>query len=122
MHWATTLFPFIPPHVIVLAFALVLIWFLFRWGDALFVGYALWVFWQGHRDQAICYFLIAMWIGWVKAGGNTSRETRCRCLLCFVGDPLLFGFACGCGVRQPFADGFAEDDDRLVPVECAVWT
>lgn len=76
MHWFTDLFPFIPPHVAVLAFALLFIWFLFRWGDCLFAGYALWTFWQGHWDQAILYFLIAMWIGGVKAGVLLLERAR----------------------------------------------
>lgn len=62
-----SLFPFIPPHVFVLAYALVLIWVVFRWGPIIFMGYALWNFWFQHLDLTIYYFIAAMFVGWVKA-------------------------------------------------------
>lgn len=46
LHWATTLLPFVPPHVLVLAYALVILWVLFRWGPLIFMGYPLWYFWH----------------------------------------------------------------------------
>lgn len=62
MHWVTDLFPFIPQRVLVLAFAFLLIWFLFKWGDYLFFTVAQWAFWHQQLTETIWYFLIAMWM------------------------------------------------------------
>ena len=67
MVWLTSLFPFIPPHMLMLVCGLVVLWVLFRWGDAIFTVAALWMFWQQQYVDAVCYFIIAMFFAWAKA-------------------------------------------------------
>jgi hypothetical protein len=68
MRWFTDLFPFVPPQVLALAYALVILWILVRWGDVIFISYALWLFWHQHAVDAVCYVLVAFFFGAMKAG------------------------------------------------------
>jgi hypothetical protein len=63
---ATSVFPFIPPHVFMLAAVLVVLWVLFRWGPLIFLGFALWYFW--HQELAVTVYCViaACLIEWVK--------------------------------------------------------
>lgn len=67
MSWFASLFAFVPPHVLALVGVLSLVVILARWGDLIFLAYALWTYWNGQQIDAVCYLVIALWIGWLKA-------------------------------------------------------
>lgn len=67
MSWFASLFPFVPPHVLALVGVSLLVFILFRWGDLIFAGYALWTWCIGEQVDAVCLLVLAIFFGWLKA-------------------------------------------------------